>query len=57
MKKYLQWTIIIIDILFVWNMSFFFTVASTFLNYMGTVLIVVLVILTIKIFSTKQTEK
>ena len=53
MKKITFWmkAMIVIDILFIWNMTWFFSVASTAMNYAGVALIVLLIYATIKAFS------
>jgi hypothetical protein len=46
----LKWLIIAIDAIFLFNFHWFFTVASTAMNYLGVLLIILLIVLTIKIF-------
>ena len=45
-----QILIVAADVVLLWYISFFFTVASTFLNVVGVALILLLTFLTIKIF-------
>lgn len=47
---FLKWFIVVIDLVYLWNIHEFFTISSTFLNYTGVGLLLLLTLLTIKIF-------
>lgn len=61
MKRITFWmkAMVIIDILFLWNMTWFFNVSSTVMNYVGVASIILLIYATIKAFSPllKNEEK
>ena len=49
-----QKIIIVIDILFLWNMTWFFNVSSTFMNYTGVAIIIALIYATFNAFTPKK---
>jgi len=51
-----QKIIIIVDILFIWNMTWFFNVSSTFMNYIGVAIIVTLIYATVTAFSKNNKD-
>jgi len=52
--KWYHWLMIVIDVIFLWYLPVFFTVASTMLNWLGAILLAGLVVLTIKLFKEKK---
>jgi hypothetical protein len=49
-----QKIIIVVDVLFLWNMTWFFNVSSTAMNYTGVAIIIALIYATINAFREKD---
>lgn len=57
MKNLSKWIVGILDIIYLFNFTFFFTVSSSVMNYVGVLLFVILGILTFKVFKMKNLFK
>jgi len=52
--KWYHYLIGIIDLIFLWEIPYFFTTASSLMNYVGVILLVVLAIVTYKLFNKSK---